>query len=281
MGYFSKELNDIGFEVYEPNEILKPYIYNYWSISSEEAVVSSSKILSDGSMGFLLNFSKAFDLEVNNERFLAKQVSLSGPTKHPSFMHFNGILDALGIRFKAGKAYAFFHEPLHTLLDKNIDYYHNKTWEFTSLYKQTQTCKNNHERVQYLENFLIQHLKKTQKVSHPYFADILEYIRNEQGNVAIENLASKYDITVRSLARLFKKELGISAKLYARIIRMRHARDVLSSLRVHSLTQVGYDVGFFDQAHFIKEFKHFMIQTPKSYLEYKQRMAEVVNYKKF
>ena len=62
---------------------------------------------------------------------------------------------------------------------------------------------------------------------------------------------------------------------------MRNVRDSLSSLEVENLTSTGYNNGFFDQSHFIKEFKSFMNETPKSYYQNKLSMAKILKFRKF
>jgi hypothetical protein len=167
MGYYNKDLADIGFKIYTPNPVLEPYIYNYWSIQTQKSNTLCNKILSDGSLGFILNFASAFDIEVNQEMFSCKEVTLTGQTQYPTFMHFKQILDAIGIRFKAGGAYVFFDEPLTQFCNKNINALNALTWSFDALYRDMLSCKSNIQKIQCIEMFLMQRLQKKHQTS-PY-----------------------------------------------------------------------------------------------------------------
>jgi AraC-like DNA-binding protein len=66
----------------------------------------------------------------------------------------------------------------------------------------------------------------------------------------------------RQLQRLFKTTVGIGPKLYSRIVRFRMAYEKAQSERKTSWTDVAYDHGYTDQAHFVKDFKTFTGLTP-------------------
>lgn len=281
MSYFNKDLDDIGFKVYDACDELKPYIYNYWSVKSCDSSSNTNKILSDASLGFTINFSKPYKITLNSQsKTFNKGVVLNGPTKYPTFFEFEKCLDTIGIRFKAGGAYVFFEEELNTLLDKNIEVSENY-WGFESLYKKLESKEYNSEKIELIEEFLINRLRKSEKQNSPYIFKILDFIVSQKGDLLVENICEEFSLSKKQIERIFKKELGLSAKLYCRIIRLRNVRDILSSLELENLTKTSYDSGFFDQAHFIKEFKSFMYETPKEYFQNKLEMAKSLDYKRF
>ncbi|MBY0427189.1 MAG: helix-turn-helix domain-containing protein, partial [Cytophagales bacterium] len=69
-------------------------------------------------------------------------------------------------------------------------------------------------------------------------------------------------ISHRQLRRLFEFYIGDSAKIFAKVVRFQNilrAKPSSQSLRQNKLF---FDVGYYDQAHFIKEFKNFYGVTP-------------------
>ena len=282
MGYFNQELNDIGFKIYEVCEELKPYIYNYWSIEGELSTPIQSKILSDGSVGFIINFANPYAITINDDHQKQhSKVVLNGQTKYPSILHFENELNAIGIRFKAGCAYGLFCEELVSFENKNIDFYDNAHWMFDSLYQELMCLNSNDEKILCIEMFLCKHLQKKKASNHKKTQDIIAYINRFKGDVIIEDMCEHFNVSSRTLERIFKKEVGLNAKLFTRIIRLRHVRENLSNLEVDNFSILGQERGFFDQSHFIKEFKYFMFETPKSYFENKLKMAKKFNYKKY
>lgn len=89
MSYFNKDLEDIGFKLYDVCDELKPYIYNYWSIRNKIDSKQTKKILSDGSLGFTINFAKPYEITLNSEKnYCNGNVVLHGQTKYPVFISF-------------------------------------------------------------------------------------------------------------------------------------------------------------------------------------------------
>lgn len=81
----------------------------------------------------------------------------------------------------------------------------------------------------------------------------------------ITSVASRYGITSRYLQKLFLKHTGLTPKLYTKINRFQNTL-VLVSKREDSLTSIAYECNYFDQAHFIREFKSFTGLTPSEFL---------------
>ena len=280
MAYFNKELDEIGFKLYEPCEKLKPYILNYWKIEANLTEKRSLKILTDGSLGFVINFANPFFLEVSQKQMLCSStVTLMGQTKYPTIMNFNDRIEAIGIRFNPAGAYRFFDEELSSFQDRNIDY-KDSFWNFMELFEKLKITSKE-QRLKLCDEFLLQRLALSKKENSKYTFEIIDLINKRKGDISVEELSSCFDISVRQIERIFKKELGLTVKLFIRIIRLRNTRDKISSLKVDTLTNTAYDNGFFDQAHFIKEFKSFMSETPKNYYSNKLQMAKELNYKKY
>jgi len=69
-------------------------------------------------------------------------------------------------------------------------------------------------------------------------------------------------MSVRNFERKCKERLGMPAKMYARIARFHKAYKILESRPIISWTDLTYEVGYYDQTHFIKDFKEFTGLTP-------------------
>lgn len=93
-------------------------------------------------------------------------------------------------------------------------------------------------------------------------AKLLHHVR---GQYRIEELADYCQTSVRQLQRDFKNVIGTSPKVFARTLRFESAQRRLMFEPDVDLTSVAYDCGYFDQAHFIKDFKAFTGKTPSEY----------------
>lgn len=81
-------------------------------------------------------------------------------------------------------------------------------------------------------------------------------------NTGMNKIAEMACMSVRNFERKCKERLGMSAKMYARIARFHKAYKVLESGSITSWTDLTHEVGYYDQTHFIKDFKEFAKLTP-------------------
>ena len=283
MGYYNKELDEIDFQIIEAKEILKPYIHSFWAVKKEK--IDSAlihKILSDGSMGITINFKAPYSIKVNgNNHLCTKPFIINGVTKHPSYMRFEKELELIGVRFTPAGAFVFFEENIDGFVDKHPDLSTTYNWKLEQLYQELKSKETVEDKIALFEEYLIQKLTSSKKKNSPWIFNLIENIHQKKGDTDIFSICHQFNISLRQVERKFKQEVGLSPKVYARIIRLRTVKDTMSSLEVQDLTTAAYDTGFFDQAHFTKEFKIFMKETPKNYYQNKLSAIKLCNYKKY
>jgi len=104
-------------------------------------------------------------------------------------------------------------------------------------------------------------------------------LHRTKGQYRIEELADYCQLSVRQLERGFQKTLGTTPKAFARTIRFEAAQRALMFDPRTDLTRIAYECGYFDQAHFIKDFKEFAGKTPSEYARSMARMQQVLKSK--
>ena len=99
----------------------------------------------------------------------------------------------------------------------------------------------------------------------PYFTEALRLIRNNAGTSNLDDLSEQVYVSKRQLQRTFQDKLGCGPKAYSRMLRF---RDAIHFMRQHPdsrMTDVAHDFGYADQSHFIREFKDFTGQNPRTF----------------
>jgi AraC-like DNA-binding protein len=81
-------------------------------------------------------------------------------------------------------------------------------------------------------------------------------------NTNMDKIAEMACMSIRNFERKCKERLGMPAKMYARIARFHKAYKILESRPIISWADLTYEVGYYDQTHFIKDFKEFAKLTP-------------------
>lgn len=85
------------------------------------------------------------------------------------------------------------------------------------------------------------------------------------GLIGMKDLSYHTNMSLRTLERQFKEQVGVSPKLFGRFKRFHHALALMNRVKHNEWTDIAYECGYYDQAHFIKEFKSFSGQSPSSY----------------
>jgi AraC-like DNA-binding protein len=132
---------------------------------------------------------------------------------------------------------------------------------------------NNIERVKLVSVFLEKQFSKTREPDNSIVSSI-KHIIHSKGLVNIEKTATDFFLSKRQFERKFKESSGFSPKFFSRIIRFQSAVKH-HGIKDKSLTEIAYDCGYYDQSHFIHEFKEFSGYHPKHFFSGKSEGAEV------
>lgn len=108
-----------------------------------------------------------------------------------------------------------------------------------------------------------------------FLQSALELLYNTQGQIRISTLAAECDLSLRQFERRFKQCIGVSPKVFARLLRFEALLTSLIQGPATSLADVSSHLGYHDQAHVIHEFKTWAGCTPTAFLaRAKQRMMQ-------
>lgn len=122
--------------------------------------------------------------------------------------------------------------------------------------------------IQVLETFLLKKYLNTRlhyRVDHVDSA--LSLISGNQGILSIKELQRQTNTTRKTLERAFLHYLGLHPKLYSQIVRYNTARQRMEDPRFgRNLTELAYELGYYDGSHFASEFKRFSGVTPRKYV---------------
>ena len=126
-------------------------------------------------------------------------------------------------------------------------------------------ASGNAERLSIITSFLEQRITDQKR---PEIGKIIRSIVQAKGQVNIKSLSYDCFLSVRQFERNFKEQAGFSPKTFARITRFNAVVEGRLS-RQRSLTDIAYEFGYYDQSHFISDFKEFSGFCPKTWLHSK------------
>jgi AraC-like DNA-binding protein len=164
--------------------------------------------------------------------------------------------------FKEAGARSFFKQPLHELFRESVslDNFMLRS-ELLNLEEQLAEATSDNKRIAVVENFLINRMTATEPDQLVLAA--LALIHKNKGNIRISELTDQLHISQSPLEKRFRQAVGASPKKFASLVRLKYVIQKYNS--ANTLTDLGYEAGFYDQAHFIKEFKTFTGETPENF----------------
>ena len=174
----------------------------------------------------------------------------------------------LGVKFFTHSASYLFNEDIGLFNDQVLNFGDILGRPIKDLHDQLLNIGDNNARIRILEAFLIKRLvdneRKTPKIDK--VGDILMSIKRDPSENNLGNVASRYGITPRYLHKLIHQHTGLSPVFFNKIVRFQRSLKLIGKNDL-SFTSVAYSSGYFDQSHFIRDFKSFTGLTPSSYLE--------------
>lgn len=117
------------------------------------------------------------------------------------------------------------------------------------------------QRIKIVEQFLLTQLKHIE--TDKLIVEAVKLIYESKGSIRIKELNKKLLISQSPFEKRFRKVVGTTPKKFATIIRFNTVLNTINHSK--SLTDICYENKFFDQAHFIKDFKQFTGDTPEQF----------------
>ncbi len=87
----------------------------------------------------------------------------------------------------------------------------------------------------------------------------------EEPDLALGSLLREKGLSLRQVERYSSRLVGVSPRTLARIARFERAKNRIVANRGNTLTDIGLDAGYYDQAHFAHEFRRLASMAPGSY----------------
>jgi AraC-like DNA-binding protein len=255
-----------------PSQQLAKYIDHYWWMEIDNAG-SSEKILPDSSLEIIFHFGKPIARTGNNASLQQEPTSLLiGQTIKPYTILSTAKAIMLGIKFHLNTAKFFLDIPLQEMRDQYVAL--SDLWGSSIHLLQEELCNTAQltEKISTIEKFLLKKLKPKTK-SNLLVDDVLREMRSRNRTVCIKEICIRRHISTRYLEKLFMSDVGISPKMLARIFQFQYALQLLKT-KSESLTHLGLEAGYFDQSHFIKNFKYFTDTTPAQFIHERFPMQE-------
>lgn len=267
------------FQTYIPKFPLNQFVECFIYHEGYQPDHSVDRFLPDGNVEIIIDLEDnpkfIYDNETLKQIQSVCQVWASGVRTEPISIHSGKEAAMLIIAFKRGMAYPFFPLPMDEISDSVVDA--DLLWgtDFALLREQILANKNSELKFRLVEDFLNQEFI-SKFVLNPCVEYALSQIIKQPDQLSLRKLNDKIGYSQKHFIKLFKEQVGITPKSYLKIMRFQKAINEIEKLTEVSWTSISTDCGFYDQAHFINDFKFFSGFTPEEYFKRKNNFLNYV-----
>ena len=243
-------LAQLGFQRFAPHPFLQPWVQCYWTLNGQ-VDARTENLYPDGGTSLMLDFA-APDLPIRfNAKLSHDRMSLAGN------------LDRLGIRFHPGGAFQLLGLDISQLQGQELSL-NQLGLARPLLQEQLAEAALRSARLQIIDNWLLQEARRFNAQ-----LGLVQRLLPKLAQLSVEEISHQAAMSRRQLERKFQQQVGLSPIKLKQLLRVKQARQIISQHAEVSLTQIALDTGFYDQAHFIRQFQQVTGQTHGLYRQRK------------
>jgi AraC-like DNA-binding protein len=253
-------LQSMRLHLYDIIPALQPYIKVLCTMDcDEDKDTRHIRVLPDTCVELFLSFTSTPVAIIGDE--LHKRSIVTFRMSRPMDVQMRKGAGCLAICFYPGMAYQFFRVPMHLLTDTTValsDVWHEMAAELED--RLAGMCTNE-ARVEMVQRYLIEQLASGKHDLQVTYC--LNQAQLSGGSVAVSKLSTEIGLSQRQLSRRFQENIGLSPKEYLRVFRFIRSLQHLKNYPRISLTEVACQSGYYDQAHFIRDYKAYTGHSPR------------------
>jgi AraC-like DNA-binding protein len=241
------------YQKFEPDQLLKPFVECYFAWESKtpldkEMVVESPP---NGFCSIVINSGDPYIL--------------------------NGMIEMVGVVFKPAALSTFWGLDGFLFVEERVDLFNVLTQQYmTKFIEKINNAVGAVEKIKALEEFLLHHFNLT-RPEPDYIDTAANAIVEKWGMLHVQQLVKESCMSRRTFERRFFQKVGLSPKYYARIRRIGYVCSLFIGKKKVNWPEIFYEAGFYDQAHFIKDFEEFTGRSPQQYLAENTELANYVD----
>lgn len=271
----------MNYQTFQPHPDLVPLVKCYWTLEvPANANSQRQRIVPDGCIELAFILGDDIKRYTSEDNFILQPRSMVlGQTIEPFYIEPTGYVNSFAVRFFPYGFANFITIPVKNLADKEtpIDLLFGEK-PAKELEQKIVHASGTKERIKIIEDVLLNKLKSAATID-TIVKTTIDALLSTKGNAPI-NTILKDDLSKRrQLERKFLKQIGVSPKQLGKVIRLQTALKMLLNKQHQSLTSIAYESEYYDQAHFIRDFKEFTGTTPQEFLDDDKMALSTLFYK--
>jgi hypothetical protein len=272
----------MNYQTFPPHPDLQSTVKFFWTLEiPAQPDVQRQLILPDGCIDIVFILGEDINRYTSGNDFIIQpREMVLGQITEPFYVEPTGCVNSFAVRFYPYGFANFVQTPIIELANKETPIVELFGEEISNnLSQKIQQATDTAQRIKILESFLLERLNDQTTVDN-IVKNTIDTILSTKGSAAINSILGDDLSKRRQLERKFVKQIGISPKQLGKVIRLQSALKMLLNHQPESLTAIAYESDYYDQAHFIKDFKDFTGTTPKDFIGDDKMILSSLFYKK-
>lgn len=257
----------MSYQKLNPCKRLTPYIEKIWVQENMNPTTVANnrptKVIPAAKLDVVFHYRDPFVQILDGRLQPMSRSHLVGQRTRPLEVASTGQTGIIIVSFYPWGAAPFFDFPLDECADGNVDLKLLFTASLiAALENRLMEAASTRERIKIIGDFFIRRLNDNRRDA--LMIEAARRMNAAQSSTPIAALAKTLHISRRHFIRRFKQTLGLAPKQFANVIRFQKA--LYYHQRGWDWPAIAVRCGYYDQAHFIKEFKHFSGVSPQHIL---------------
>lgn len=253
-------------QIYEPHTDLSALVECYWTLESpKETTPLKNTIVPDGRMKMIFHYGDPYKRYTDNgDSIVLPKCFVIGQLTRPLEVAPTGETGTFFVCFHPYGFLPFSSSPIKEMENTAVplDQLFGEAGEAIS--QKILHARSTSERIQFIETFLSDRLTDAHTIDN-IVKSTVDTILTANGQLSVDTLSQQNNIHRRQLVRKFSTAIGLSPKQLSKTIRLQAMLKTLLHQKSTRLIALAYEGEYYDQAHFIKDFKAFTGLTPKEF----------------
>lgn len=255
------------YSSHQPAPPLGDYIHNFWHCA-DVPFDPRVRIFPSGTVELVVNLCedevRIYDSAQPDRYLRFPGIVVSGtyagaldidPLQHASIM---------GVHFRPGGAFPFFGAAVAEVANSHVAL--EALWGRPASELRERLCwaATPRKRFQILAEALIARLRW--RSEHPAVSLALDIFGPSGSGDSVRAVAERVGLSERRFIQVFATQVGLTPKLFCRVLRFQHVREVVNQAATLNWPQLALACGYYDQSHLIRDFQEFSGLSPTDYL---------------
>jgi AraC-like DNA-binding protein len=252
-------------KVFLPSDVLSRYVKYYWTCAHDKDALEV--MYPSGCMELCIDISNGNTIRHRGDwSMTVPRLEVLGHWTIPTRATIKKGNICLITRFHPYAGSLFFPNQVSDFTNESIDLSDILSKESCEFYHRLMEQPLLEQKVEVLETFLMDRLVRARKNQEKIalVEGLCDSICRNGESFNIERLAAEFGFSERYIQKLFLNYVGISPKSFFSVQRFNKSLELVRSANM-SLTYIAYECGYYDQAHFIREFKSYTGIPPSQY----------------